>query len=228
TSASQPRHPLSSPPTSLAPSSSPIKGTFSPVTMSVLKNPSSPNITDNGHHALDEGSPIFTTEGPACRDRRKRSHIQYTVSQVGDHDEDLEMPSKRLRTLQTTWNCSGLPSETSAYFNERMLQLSQISHQAISARMRYQRVRIHELDMIRSILNDENELAQKQMKMIESQIAHLRNALEADGVTGIGNRFDPGDYRQATHESFSDIGTDIHIPMTSESDSVVSGCADDE
>jgi hypothetical protein len=130
--------------------------------------------------------------------------------------------------LFSKWNCSGLPPETSAYFNERMLQLSQISHRAISARMRYQQVRIHELDMIKSILNDENELAQKQMKAIKSQMAHLRNALEADGVAGIGNRLNPGDYRQAGRESFSDAGTDVHIPMSSESDSVVSGCADDE
>jgi hypothetical protein len=75
--------------------------------------------------------------------------------------------------------------------------------------------------MIKSILNDENELAQKQMKAIESQMAHLCNALEADGVAGIGNRLNPGDYRQAGRENFSDAGMDIHIPMSSESDSVV-------
>jgi hypothetical protein len=109
-----------------------------------------------------------------------------------------------------------------------MLQFSQISHCAISARMQYQQVCIHKLDMIKSILNDENELAQKQMKIIESQMAHLHNALEADGVAGIGNRLNPGDYCQAGRESFSDAGMNIHIPMSSESDSVVSGCADDK
>lgn len=155
----------------------------------------------------DNGSSIVTTK----HERRKRSHVQYTLSQGGDQNEDLEIPSKRFKALQTTvshifflnqflksdaskWNCTDQPSETSIYFNERMLELSRITRCAFSARIQYQRLRSHELDLIKSLLNDEQELVQTHIRGIDLQIGALRNTLEDAGVMEVGNkgcRFDP-------------------------------------
>ncbi|KAG2062959.1 hypothetical protein BDR04DRAFT_1123586 [Suillus decipiens] len=169
--------PLSTPPTS---NSSPLK-----FTSPVLPNPVNSKIADDDLSPHNEAScKISTTESPAGHHRPKRSRTEYTLSQVGDRDEDLDLPSKRLKTLQTTWNCTGLPSETSAYFNGRMLELSRVTRQAITARMQYQRIRYHELDLIKSILHDENELAQTQLIAVDTQISSLQNALK-DGEVPI-------------------------------------------
>lgn len=81
-----------------------------------------------------------------------------------------------------------------------MLELSRITRRAIAARMRYQRIRSHKLDLIKSILEDETEMSQKHMNCIDLQIGSLRNMLQDGGVTVIGNkgcRSDRSDYGQA-------------------------------
>ncbi|KIK36571.1 hypothetical protein CY34DRAFT_16301 [Suillus luteus UH-Slu-Lm8-n1] len=158
-------------------------------------NPAFTDSDDGPGHAptTDNGNSIVTTKP----ERRKRSHVQYTLSQGGDQNEDLEIPSKKFKALQTTWNCTDQPSETSIYFNERMLELSRITHRAFSARIRYQRLRSHKLDLIKSLLNDEQELVQTHIRGIDLQIGALRNTLEDAGVMEVGNkgcRFDPSDH----------------------------------
>ncbi|KAG1795452.1 uncharacterized protein HD556DRAFT_1307601 [Suillus plorans] len=173
-SLTQPRQPPSTvtPPTSVDPSSSPIRSS-SPV----LRDSFDPTVTD-----LRNSPPAL-----AC-DKGTKSVVTTKPKRRGDCDEDLEIPSKRFKTLQTTWNCTDQPSETSIYFNERMLELSRITRRAFSARIRYQRLRDHELDLIKSLLNDEKELVQTHMKKIDLQIGSLRNTLEDAGVTEIGNK----------------------------------------
>ncbi|KAG1770111.1 hypothetical protein EDD22DRAFT_948717 [Suillus occidentalis] len=152
--------------------------------------------SDNGPGpapTTDNGSSIVTTK----HERRKRSHVQYALSQGGDQNEDLEIPSKKFKALQTTWNCTDQPSETSIYFNECMLELSCITRRAFSARIRYQRLRSHELDLIKSLLKDEKELVQTHIRGIDLQIGALRNSLEDAGVMEVGNkgcRFDPSEH----------------------------------
>ncbi|KAG1728694.1 hypothetical protein EDD22DRAFT_852028 [Suillus occidentalis] len=88
----------------------------------------------------DNGSNSIVTTKP---ERHKRSHVQYSLSQGGDQNEDLEIPSKKFKALQTTflksdaskWNCTNQPSKTSIYFNERMLELSHITCRAFSTRI---------------------------------------------------------------------------------------------
>ncbi|KAG2359052.1 hypothetical protein BDR07DRAFT_1488711 [Suillus spraguei] len=220
----RPRRPSSTPPTS---SSSPLK-----FTSPVLPNPVDPKIADDDLFPHNEAScKISTTESPAGHHRPKRSRAEYTLSQVGDRDEDLDLPSKRLKTLQTTWNCTGLPSETSAYFNGRMLELSRVTRQAITARLQYQRIRYHELDLIKSILHDENELAQTQLIAIDTQISSLQNTLEDGGVpiekTGSKG---PGCMCRnswAWCETYKGLEA-LESNSVVESDSVVPGCAEDE
>jgi hypothetical protein len=60
--------------------------------------------------------------------------------------------------------------------------------------LRYQRLRAHELDLIKSILEDEKDLSQKQLNNIDLQIG----AIQKDGgVTAIGDegrKFDSSDH----------------------------------
>ncbi|KAG1844116.1 hypothetical protein C8R48DRAFT_780412 [Suillus tomentosus] len=223
-SLTQPRQPPSTvtPPTSVDPSSSPVRSS-SPV----LQDSFDPTVTDLHHSppalACDKGTKSVVTTKPK---RRKRSYVNYTLSQGGDCDEDLEIPSKRFKTLQTTWNCTDQPSETSIYFNERMLELSRITRRAFSARIRYQRLREHELDLIKSLLNDEKELVQTHMQKIDLQIGSLRNTLEDAGVTEIGNkgcRFDPSDHVDWCESDSSKDGSILCESDVGESESV-SGC----
>jgi hypothetical protein len=116
-----------------------------------------------------------------------------------------------------------------------MLELSQVTHQATTVRMQYQCIRHYELDLIKSILHDENELAQMQLIAIDMQISSLQNSLE-DGevpVAEIGRKgpgciygYDPawGESSLGTHEESEAPGTNSII----ESESVVSGCVEDE
>ncbi|KAG1815364.1 hypothetical protein EV424DRAFT_1348474 [Suillus variegatus] len=195
-SLTQPRQPPSTvtPPTSVDPSSSPIRSS-SPM----LRDSFDPTVTD-----LRNSPPAL-----AC-DKGTKSVVTTKPKRRGDCDEDLEIPSKRFKTLQTTWNCTDQPSETSIYFNERMLELSRITRRAFSARIRYQRLRDHELDLIKSLLNDEKELVQTHMKKIDLQIGSLRNTLEDAGVTEIGNK---GFLREPAIKQISYPLTTSQIPL---------------
>lgn len=107
-----------------------------------------------------------------------------------------------------------------------MLELSRITRRAFSARIRYQRLRDHELDLIKSLLNDEKELVQTHMKKIDLQIGSLRNTLEDAGVTEIGNkgcRFDPSDHADWCESDSSKDGSILCESDIGESESV-SGC----
>ncbi|KAG1765299.1 hypothetical protein EV702DRAFT_1051056 [Suillus placidus] len=117
----------------------------------------------------------------------KRS-IQYSLFQSGVRDEDSDLPTKRLKTLQTTWNYTPRPSsEATNYLNERMLELSRITRRTIAARIRYQCLRSCELDLIKSIVEDEKELTETQLKGIDLQIGSIRNMLQDGGVTAIAS-----------------------------------------
>lgn len=77
-----------------------------------------------------------------------------------------------------------------------MLELSRITRRATSARLRYQRLCSRELDLIKSILEDETELCKTQLTSVDAQIGSIRNMLQDAGVPAIGSagsRFDCND-----------------------------------
>ncbi|KAG1791084.1 uncharacterized protein HD556DRAFT_1486976 [Suillus plorans] len=141
----------------------------------------------------------------------KRSRFHYTTYQC---DNELDLPSKRARMLKTTWSSPCVPgSETSNYLNERMLELSRVTRRVIATRLRYQRLRAHELDLMKSIHDDETELTTTELKTIDLQIGTIRNMLREGGVVAIGNMgygFDPGDHE--LHQS-SDASDNESIRM---------------
>ncbi|KAG2030494.1 hypothetical protein BDR03DRAFT_987041 [Suillus americanus] len=123
----------------------------------------------------------------------------------GNRDEDDDLPTKRFRALKTTWNHTH-DSETTNYLNEHMLELSRITHWALAARVCYQCLHAHKLDLIKSILEEETELSQKQINGIDLQIGSIRNMLQDGGVRSVGNKgckFDPSDRRSWCESSVS-------------------------
>jgi hypothetical protein len=162
--------------------------------------------------------------------------MQYSLFQRGDYNEDCNLPTKRLKTLQTSvcpfeyqlknpififfsqWNCSpACSSEVSCYLGEQMLELSRITRRTIAARMRYQRLRSHELDLMKSILQDETELSQKQLIDVDLQIGAIRNVIQDGGVTEIGDkgsRFDPSDREALWCESSTSDAEDELIDIS--------------
>ncbi|KAG1723567.1 hypothetical protein EDB19DRAFT_1762909 [Suillus lakei] len=188
TSLNKPRS-ASMPPASIPSSSSHIRG-GSPTPLS------SNAAVDGCARQVDGGSAIVSMNSLGDSGRHKRP-VQYSLFRGGGRDEDCDLPTKRLKTLQTTWNYTpGPSSEATNYLNQRMLELSRITRRAVAARMRYQRLRSHELDLIKSILEDETEVSQAQLKGIDLQIGSIRNVIQDAGMLVIenkGRRFDPSE-----------------------------------
>ncbi|KIK49038.1 hypothetical protein CY34DRAFT_7719 [Suillus luteus UH-Slu-Lm8-n1] len=196
------------PPTSMAPISSPPKCS-SPIA------PRTKTATDGPALQIHEFSTTAPRKTLGNSGRRKRA-IPYSLFQGGVRDEDSIPPTKKFKTLQTTWNQTSAPSpEVAILVDERMLELSRITRRAITARMRYQRLRSRELDLMNTILGDEQDLAQTHLKAVDVQIGSIRNTLQDAGVGVIGKngcRFDPGDNGPWCESSSDDSDSDKPRP----------------
>ncbi|KAG2117455.1 hypothetical protein DEU56DRAFT_761385 [Suillus clintonianus] len=183
---------LSTPPTSIGPSSSPLKCSTPPMCSSPpMSSPCIPSraktVANNSALHVDE----FSTANPMQslgNGGHRKCPITYGSVQGGLQYEDCNPPTKKFKPLQTTWNTPAPSPEATNYLNERRLELSRITRRAIAARMRYQRLRCRELDLIRAILEGEEDLSQTEMKGIDAQIGAICNILEDAGVTAIGNK----------------------------------------
>ncbi|KAG2138495.1 hypothetical protein DEU56DRAFT_755796 [Suillus clintonianus] len=183
---------LSTSPTSIGPSSSPLKCSTPPTCSSPpMSSPRIPSraktVANNSAPHVDEFSTPNPMQSLGNGGHRKRP-ITYGLVQGGLQYEDCNPPTKKFKNLQTTWNTPAPSPEATNYLNERKLELSRITRRAIAARMRYQRLRCRELDLIRAILEGEEDLSQTEMKGIDAQIGAIRNILEDAGVTAIGNK----------------------------------------
>ncbi|KAG1876070.1 hypothetical protein C8R48DRAFT_768911 [Suillus tomentosus] len=217
-------------PRQLQPSSTPISVTSS--SSPILWNPNTTHITGAPAPQAEVGSSVATMQKCLVfHGRHRKRSAQCALFQDGDRDEDCDLPTKRFKILKTTWNCTQSNSGGANYVNERMLELSRVTRRAISARMRYQRIRSHELDLMKSILEDETTLSQQDIHSLDLQIGSLRHMLHAGGVTVIGHKgckLDPNDHDQAWCES-SDDNDDSSICGSDGSRSACeSGCASDE
>ncbi|KAG1822444.1 uncharacterized protein BJ212DRAFT_1296508 [Suillus subaureus] len=77
--------------------------------------------------------------------------------------------------------------------------------------MWYQHLCSHELDLMKSILGDEQDLAQAHLKVVDVQIGSIRNTLQDVGVGVIGKngcRFDPGNNGPWCESSSDDSDSD--------------------
>jgi hypothetical protein len=77
-----------------------------------------------------------------------------------------------------------------------MLELSRVTRRALATRLRYQRIRAQELELMKSIHEDETELTQTELKDVDLQIRSIQTMLCDGGLVAIGSRgyeFDPGD-----------------------------------
>lgn len=63
-----------------------------------------------------------------------------------------------------------------------MLELSYVTRRAFAARIRYARLRSHELELMKSIVEYENEQSKIQINAIDLQINSLKDTLRDAGV----------------------------------------------
>ncbi|KAG2116415.1 uncharacterized protein F5147DRAFT_672605, partial [Suillus discolor] len=148
----------------------------------ILKNPLNQKATV--HDATDDecsSDSEGTVQSPSHHERHKRVRLQDILSQGDDRGEDIESPSKRAKILTTTWTSTDSP-DVSNYFNERMLELSYVTRRAFAARIRYARLRSHELELMKSIVEYENEQSKIQINAIDLQISSLKDTLRDAGV----------------------------------------------
>ncbi|KAG1816035.1 uncharacterized protein BJ212DRAFT_1299884 [Suillus subaureus] len=194
----------STPPTSVAPSSSPLKCS-SPMASHTKTATNGPALQ------IHEFSMTVPRKTLGNSGRWKRT-IPYSLFQGDINDEDSVPPTKKFKTLQTMWNqTSVLSPDVAILVNERMLELSCITCWSITARMWYQCLCSHELDLMKSILGDEQDLAQAHLKVVDVQIGSIHNTLQDAGVGVIGKngcRFDPGDNGPWCESSSNDLDSD--------------------
>ncbi|KAG1871294.1 hypothetical protein DFJ58DRAFT_910907 [Suillus subalutaceus] len=97
----------------------------------------------------------------------KRKHAQYDLF-PGDHDHELDAqrvpssPTNKRKVLKTSLNCTR-SSEVSNYLTERKLELSRVTRRVIAAKARLQRLRSLELELIKSINDDELEITKQEL-----------------------------------------------------------------
>ncbi|KAH7910712.1 hypothetical protein BJ138DRAFT_1189106, partial [Hygrophoropsis aurantiaca] len=96
---------------------------------------------------------------------RKRTYMDHISS---DKPEE-QQPRKRVKVWMTTPSTTR-SDEVENYFSLRMLQLARATRDTFTAKETYQRLRLHEIDIMRSIAADEFEEAISQRKDAESQI----------------------------------------------------------
>ncbi|KAG1822448.1 uncharacterized protein BJ212DRAFT_1296511 [Suillus subaureus] len=193
----------------MAPSSSP------PKCSSPLASSSPPTATNGPAlqiHKFSMTAPRKTLGNSGCQ----KHTIPYSLFQGGICDEDSIPPTKKFKTLQTMWNQTSVPSpDVAILVNKCMLKLSHITCWAITTRMWYQHLCSHELDLMKSILGDEQDLAQAHLKVVDVQIGSIRNTLQDVGVGVIGKngcRFDPGDNGPWCKSSSDDSDSDKPRP----------------
>ncbi|KAG1855321.1 hypothetical protein DFJ58DRAFT_841120 [Suillus subalutaceus] len=119
-----------SPPTSIVPSSFPPKDS-SPISLHPETIISDPTPQVGGGSTIQ-----VPMKSLGVNDDRHKRPIQYALFQGGARDENCDLPTKRHKILQTTWNCtSGPSSKATQYLDRRMLELSRITRRAIAERM---------------------------------------------------------------------------------------------
>ncbi|KAG1880041.1 hypothetical protein F4604DRAFT_1922730 [Suillus subluteus] len=132
----------------------------------------------------DECGPEEIIKSPGPQDRRKRVRFHDVSSQgdeESDRDEDLESPSKKVKILATTWTYTS-PPDVANYLNKRMLELSRITRRAFAARIRFQRLRSHELELMKSLVDDEIEQVKTQINAIDLQIGSIEGMIREGEV----------------------------------------------
>ncbi|KAG1844503.1 hypothetical protein DFJ58DRAFT_802474 [Suillus subalutaceus] len=132
----------------------------------------------------DQCGPEEVIKSPGPQDGRKRVRFQDVSSQGDeepDRDEDLESPSKRVKILATTWTYTS-PPDASNYMNKRMLELSRITRRAFAARIQFQRLRSHELELMKSLVDDEIEQVKTQINAIDLQIGSIEGMIREGEV----------------------------------------------
>ena len=74
-----------------------------------------------------------------------------------------------------------LPNEVEDLHSHNMLQLARASRDAFAAYLRFHRLRVKELDMMRTIAADECEQAEVFLRKADWQIGEIKHVLDREG-----------------------------------------------
>ncbi|KAG1898260.1 uncharacterized protein F5891DRAFT_981917 [Suillus fuscotomentosus] len=162
--------PDTSPPRSSTPPTSPVL-----ISSPIVKS-SCPTLNPNNavhRPTLDKGISIIEDKQGY---HNKRGYMQYDLFPGEPEVHSGEVPSsptKKRKTLKTSLNSPACSSEISNYFTERMLELSWVTRRVIAAKVRYQRLHSIELELIKSINDDELKITRKELTATDLQIGSL-------------------------------------------------------
>ncbi|KAG2065264.1 hypothetical protein BDR04DRAFT_185527 [Suillus decipiens] len=144
----------------------------------ILKNSLNQKATVYGATIDDEciSEGIIKSPDPHDSNLRKGVRLQDILPQGDDRGEDLEPPSKKVKILATTWTYTS-PPDTLNYMNKRTLELSRVTRRAFAAEIRYQRLRSHELDLMKSLVDSKIEQIKTQINAVDVQISAIEGML---------------------------------------------------
>lgn len=165
---------------------------------------------------------------PSARAIRNRVSLKrcYLVALPSDEDEAKASPRKKPKSLLTSvgvWLCQidvltmtimqasvKRNSELEDLHAMRLLELVRASRATFTAHAKYQRLRLKELDIVRSMAIDECEEAESLLKEVEWQAGEVKNAVDQDGpgllnrASGLFLREDDGNLDSESEDNLSD------------------------
>ncbi|KIJ59255.1 hypothetical protein HYDPIDRAFT_118677 [Hydnomerulius pinastri MD-312] len=164
------------------------------------------------------GSPS-KTPGRA-RPSQKRPRIQFTLP---SDEMNASRPRKKARVLMTTTSALATRSkEVEDLHSYRMLELARASYDAFVANERYRRLRIREIDAMRTIAVNEHEEATSLRKRAEGQIGEIRHMLSVNGTVLLDSQLKrfPSDNSDDTPKSSAEAESGIHSRSLSPAPSI--------
>lgn len=131
----------------------------------------------------------------------KRTYLQFSLPSEEAVPQAAWDPRKKVKTVYTTVGLCGMTRtrtndsiqvsarksrEIEDLHSLRMLELSRASRRAFFAQVQYCRLRLQEIEVMRTIAVDECEEAEARLKRADSQIGEIRHLLHANG-TALGD-----------------------------------------
>lgn len=107
---------------------------------------------------------------------------------------------------------------------KQILHLARKSREVYAAKISYQRLRMEELEMIRSIMQDQLEVSQVYLNGSERQIGQIRQGLFSKGGIAGGKT---GSTEQWTRVLEVDASSRVNYDSDSDSDAASSYCGSD-
>lgn len=131
----------------------------------------------------------------------ERTHFQFALPS----DTRGGSPHKRVKKVMTTASAS-ISEEVETLRSHRTLELARASREAFAAGVRYHRLRLREIELMRIMATDEYEEAEALLKAADRQIGEIRHILNCEGRGALNtsiNMFPPNDNNSEDTDCYS-------------------------